>query len=172
MQSRYVLFGLMFGFVLARAGATSYDAIVGMFRLTDLHLFGVIGAAVAVSAVGFQLFRRGIWRTRTAQPPALVPKPMTPGVIWGGLLFGVGWAIAGTCPGTALAQLGEGHLVALFTFAGILLGSYLHPVLLGASGRRQWWRPGRGAPANGAQAGAGLPGAAKLSGSAASAPSR
>jgi hypothetical protein len=134
MQSRYVLFGLLFGFVLSRAGATSYDAIVGMFRLTDLHLFGVIGAAVAVSAVGFQLFRRGLWRTRESQPPALAPKPMTPAVIWGGLLFGAGWAIAGTCPGTALAQVGEGHLAGLFTFAGILLGAYLHPMLSRSSG--------------------------------------
>lgn len=136
MKSRYIAFGVLFGFVLSRAGATSYDAIVGMFRLTDVHLFGVIGVAVAVSALGFQLFRRGLWRTRSREPAALAPKPMSPGLVWGGLLFGVGWAIAGTCPGTALAQIGEGHLAGIFTFAGILLGARLQGPL-GALARRR-----------------------------------
>lgn len=123
MKNRYVAFGLLFGFVLSRAGATDYDAVLGMFRLTDLHLYGVIGVAVAVSALGFQLFRRGVVRPRMGEPAALVAKPMSRGLITGALVFGVGWAIAGTCPGTAIAQIGEGHLAGLFTFAGILLGA-------------------------------------------------
>ncbi|HEY0714140.1 MAG TPA: DUF6691 family protein [Polyangia bacterium] len=126
MKSRYIVFGLLFGFVLSRAGATNFDAMVGMFRLTDLHLFGVIGTAVLVSAIGFQLFRRGLLRPRTGERPALQPKPMTRGLILGGLLFGAGWAIAGTCPGTALVQIGEGHLAGIFTFSGILLGAALN----------------------------------------------
>jgi uncharacterized membrane protein YedE/YeeE len=136
MKSRYVLFGLLFGFVLSRGGATSFDAIVGMFRLTDLHLFGVIGMAVLVSAIGFRLFRRGVIHTRSGEQPALTPKPMTRGLVWGGLLFGVGWAIAGTCPGTALAQIGEGHLAGLFTFTGILLGAALNQRLESRAKRR------------------------------------
>lgn len=129
MKNRHIAFGLLFGFVLSRAGATSYDAIAGMFRLTDLHLYGVMGVAVVVCAAGFALFRRGWIPSRGHEFSALVSKPMTPGLVWGALLFGVGWAIAGTCPGTAIAQIGEGHLAGVFTFAGIVIGAWLQQTL-------------------------------------------
>lgn len=125
MNSRSIAFGLLFGFLLSRVGATSYDAISGMFALTDLHLWGVIGLAIAVAATGFALFRRFGVRARGGAPLALAKKPYTPAVVWGGLLFGVGWAIAGTCPGTALAQIGEGRLAGVVTFVGIVLGAYV-----------------------------------------------
>jgi uncharacterized membrane protein YedE/YeeE len=123
MNSRSIGLGLVFGFLLSRVGATNYDAISGMFALTDLHLLGVIGLAIALAALGFALFRRFRVRARGGAPLALAKKPFTPGVIWGGLLFGVGWALAGTCPGTALAQIGEGRLAGAVTFAGIVLGA-------------------------------------------------
>jgi uncharacterized membrane protein YedE/YeeE len=124
MNSRSIGFGLVFGFLLSRVGATDYDAISGMFALTDLHLMGVIGLAIAVAALGFALFRRFRLTAHGGAPLALAKKPYTPGVIWGGLLFGVGWAVAGTCPGTALAQIGEGRLAGVVTYAGIVLGAY------------------------------------------------
>lgn len=117
-------FGILFGFVLSRAGATSYDAIRGMFLLTDLHLFGVIGTAVAVTSVAFALIRRKRWSSARGEPLVLAKKPMTRGLAFGALLFGAGWAVTGSCPGTVLAQLGEGKLLALATFAGILLGAF------------------------------------------------
>ncbi|HEY0709081.1 MAG TPA: DUF6691 family protein [Polyangia bacterium] len=146
MKSRYIVFGLLFGFVLSRGGATNFDAMVGMFRLTDLHLMGVIGTAVLVSAIGFRLFRRGVLHTRSGEPPALTPKPMTRGLVWGSLLFGVGWAIAGTCPGTALAQIGEGHLAGVFTFTGILLGAALNQRLENLAKRRHEQQPSSAPP--------------------------
>ena len=125
MSARHVVFGSAFGFILSRAGATSYDAIAGMFLLEDLHLFGVIGVAIAVSAIGFELMRRTGVKARRGGAIALSKKPVQPGLVIGGLLFGVGWGLAGTCPGTALAQIGEGRLAGVFTFAGILLGAWL-----------------------------------------------
>ena len=125
MSSRQVAFGVLFGFILSRVGATSYDAIAGMFLLQDLHLVGVIGVAIATSALGFVLLRRAGGRARNGAPLALQKKPGQRGLVVGGLLFGVGWALAGTCPGTSLAQIGEGRLAGLFTFAGILLGAWL-----------------------------------------------
>src|SRR4051812_49056645 len=103
MQTRYVIYGLVFGFILSRSGATDYDAVSGMFRLVDLHLMGVIGTAVALNAIAFAVFRRKRMKTRTGEPIVLTPKPMNKGVVSGALLFGIGWAGAGTCPGTALA---------------------------------------------------------------------
>jgi hypothetical protein len=115
---------MIFGFVLSRVGATDYDAIHGMFMLTDLHLYGVIGTAVAVAALGFAYVRRRTLRGPGGVPLAIVAKPMKPGLIIGGLMFGAGWALTGTCPGTALAQLGEGTLAGGITILGILAGAY------------------------------------------------
>jgi uncharacterized membrane protein YedE/YeeE len=121
----FLLFGLLFGFLLVRVGATDFDAIAQMFLLSDLHLAGVIGVAVAVAApLLWLLRRRGI--AGPEGPIVIAPKPRKPGLVVGGLLFGAGWALTGTCPGTVLAQLGEGQLVALFTVAGIFAGTALH----------------------------------------------
>jgi uncharacterized membrane protein YedE/YeeE len=125
MQYKHLAFGALFGFILSRAGATDYDAISGMFRLSDLHLFGVIGIAIAVNAVGFAFLRKRPSRALNGEPIALGNKPMTRGLFAGALLFGVGWALSGTCPGTALAQVGEGRLAGWVTFAGILLGALI-----------------------------------------------
>lgn len=125
MQARHVALGVAFGFILSRVGATDYDAIFGMFRLTDMHLMGVIGGAVLVNAVGFAWFRKAGTRSFGGEAVTLPQKPLTRQLPFGALLFGMGWALAGTCPGTALAQIGEGRLIGLITFAGILIGSWL-----------------------------------------------
>jgi uncharacterized membrane protein YedE/YeeE len=121
----FVLLGLLFGFALSRAGATRFDAIHSMFLLDDLHLVGVIAVAIGVSALGYALFRRGALHVRSGGEPNLRPKPMQRGLVIGALLFGVGWALTGSCPGAALAQIGEGTLAGLITFAGILIGTRL-----------------------------------------------
>lgn len=125
MNLRHIVFGSAFGFVLSRTGATRFDAIFGMFTLSDLQMIGVIGTAIVLLALGFSAFRTGLVNVRGGVPAALAPKPLTKGLITGALLFGAGWAVTGTCPGTALAQIGEGHLSGLFTFAGVLMGAAL-----------------------------------------------
>lgn len=126
MPALTLAFGALFGFLLSRARATDYDAILGMFRLQDLHLMGVIGSAVATAALGLFLLRRSRARALTGGEIALTPKPMQPRLFLAGLVFGAGWALTGACPGTALAQIGEGKLYALFTTAGILAGTWLY----------------------------------------------
>jgi len=121
---RFTLFGAFFGFVLSRGRVSDYDTIAGMFRLTDLHLFGVIGAAIGTAAVGLWLIRRGGNRTIAGDAVEVRRKSWQPGVFWGGLVLGAGWALSGACPGTSLVQMGEGKLLALFTVAGIVLGTY------------------------------------------------
>jgi len=121
----FVASGALFGFLLSAARATDYTAIHGMFRLTDLHLFGVIGVAVATAAFGLWLVRRAGARALGGAPISLAHKPFHNAVFAGGIVFGLGWALSGTCPGTALAQLGEGKLYALATVLGIVGGTWL-----------------------------------------------
>jgi len=121
---RFILWGTAFGFMLSRAQATDYDAIAGMFAGTNLHLLLVIGGAIAVGAVSYRVVAR--WRSRTLRPTDLgTPAPITLRGTVGAAIFGLGWGLAGTCPGTGFAQLGEGKLLAFFTVAGMLLGTLL-----------------------------------------------
>ncbi len=125
MTTRTLAFGVLFGFVLSRVGATEFDAIFEMFALRNLHLAGVMAVAIGLLALVFWRLRAGAGKTLKGEPISLVTKPMTPGLVGGALLFGVGWALSGTCPGTALAQVGEGKLAALATVAGIFASSAL-----------------------------------------------
>jgi uncharacterized protein len=125
----FTLFGALFGFVLSRGRLTDYDTMAAMFRLGEFHVFGVIGTAIATAAIGLWLVRRAGNRTVMGAPVEVRPKPWRPGAVWGGLTFGAGWALTGTCPGTSLAQLGEGKLFAAFTVAGILAGTYVYGLL-------------------------------------------
>ena len=124
----FAAFGVAFGFVLSRSGATDYQLIQEMFLFQGVQLYGIIGTAVAVIAPGLWLLRR-----RGGAPgvgPLVVPtKPRHRGNVVGGLLFGVGWSITGMCPGPVLVNLGEGKLYAWAAFAGVLVGTTLLGVL-------------------------------------------
>ena len=124
MKIVFLLCGSVFGLLLSRARATDYDAIVAMFRLSDLHLMGVIGVAIGVAGVGLYLLRRSGIKALPGCDIGVRPKPYHKWVFVGGLVFGAGWALTGACPGTSLAQIGEGKLYALFTVGGILAGTY------------------------------------------------
>lgn len=122
----YLFFGAIFGFILSRIDATNYTTISEMFQLKDLHLIGVLVIAILFIALGFSIIRRRKQYVIQGQSVSLQIKPRKAGNIIGSIFFGVGWALTGSCPGTALAQLGEGKLLALFTLSGILIGAELH----------------------------------------------
>jgi uncharacterized membrane protein YedE/YeeE len=118
----YLALGTIFGFVLSRSGAADYDYIQGMFLFERWQLYGIIGAAVAITAPGVWLIKqRG--RTAGGQPIAIALKPLNRGSVLGGVLFGIGWSLAGMCPGPILVNIGEGKLYAFATLAGALIGA-------------------------------------------------
>jgi uncharacterized membrane protein YedE/YeeE len=121
MTILYVLLGTIFGFVLSRSGAADYDQIQAMFLFRSFQLYGIIGTAVVLTAPGLWLIkRRG--RTALGQPLKIELKSLNRGTVVGGILFGVGWAIAGMCPGPILVNIGEGKIYALAALAGALTG--------------------------------------------------
>ncbi|MCC7074887.1 MAG: YeeE/YedE family protein [Deltaproteobacteria bacterium] len=109
-----LLLGTALGYSLSRIGFTDYAEVHRMFVFADLRLFLVFMGAVLVTGLGTAVLGR--WRS-------LPHKRVHAGVVVGGVLFGLGWAIAGACPGAALAQLGEGKLYALVTLVGVALGT-------------------------------------------------
>ena len=122
MALLYILLGTAFGFLLSRSGAADYNYIQGMFLFERFQLYGIIGTAVAVTAPGLWLIKhRG--RTITGRGIEVELKPLHRGNIVGGLLFGVGWSIAGMCPGPIFVNIGEGKVYALAALAGALVGA-------------------------------------------------
>jgi uncharacterized protein len=120
-------FGVLFGYFLSKARATDYDTVVDMFLFKDFQLWGVILSAIAVTALGLFLLRRKNIRTLTdRQPIQLECHSFQPRRLIGAFLFGAGWAMAGACPATVLAQIGEGKLVAFATMIGILAGIWAY----------------------------------------------
>jgi uncharacterized membrane protein YedE/YeeE len=118
----YIVLGAAFGFVLSRSGAADYNYIQAMFLFESFQLYGIIGTAVAVTAPGLWLIKRG-GRTALRRPVVIELKPLHRGNIVGGLLFGVGWSMAGMCPGPILVNIGEGKIYAAAALAGALTGA-------------------------------------------------
>jgi len=118
----YLAFGTAFGWVLSRSGAADYGYVQRMFLFDSFQLYGIIGVAVATTATGLRILRRS-GHTLGGAPLRISPKPRHPGNVTGGLLFGVGWAITGMCPGPILVNVGEGKIYALAALAGALVGA-------------------------------------------------
>jgi uncharacterized membrane protein YedE/YeeE len=122
MTLLHLALGTVFGFVLSRSGAADYDFIQGMFLFSEFQLYGIIGSAVALTAPGLWLIkRRG--RALSGERLRLELKPLHRGNVLGGLLFGIGWSLAGMCPGPIFVNIGEGKIYALAALAGALTGA-------------------------------------------------
>ena len=121
MSAVYLVLGAVFGIVLSRSGAADYNYIQAMFLFESVQLYGIIGTAVALTAAGLSMLKRG--RTAGGRPIAIELKPLHRGNVAGGFLFGVGWSMAGMCPGPILVNIGEGKIYALAALAGALVGA-------------------------------------------------
>jgi uncharacterized membrane protein YedE/YeeE len=125
----YLRAGIFFGFVLSRSGASDYNFIHQMFTGENLKLALLMGTAIVTGAIGMQLVRLSGNKDVKGNDIRINKKPLNKYTVIGGAVFGLGWAVTGACPGTVLAQLGEGKLLGLFTFLGMLFGTFLSAVL-------------------------------------------
>ena len=116
------LFGCAFGGVITAGRMNEYNVIHDGLRLTNLYVFFVMGSAVLVAmSLLFVLRRRG-WVTPLGGPLGLSPSRIQRKHIYGGLVFGAGWAVTGTCPAPALAMVGSGGVLGLAVIVGIWFG--------------------------------------------------
>jgi uncharacterized membrane protein YedE/YeeE len=122
MKLRVAALGLVLGFSLSRIGFSSWDQVHAMFTFSDLRLFLTFCSGVVTLGLAWLVVAR---MSRAAFPA----RPIHPGTLPGGALFGLGWALCGACPSIALVQVGEGQLGGFFTLAGILAGNWLYSVV-------------------------------------------
>lgn len=123
---KYLLVGLAFGVVFVKAEIISWFRIQEMFRLDSFHMYGVIGSAVLVGMVSVFLIKRFNIKTLQGESVTIAPKTFNKGQIYGGLVFGLGWAITGACPGPLFAQIGSGFVVVGVTLLSAITGTWLY----------------------------------------------
>ena len=123
---KYSLVGIVFGIVFVKAEIISWFRIQEMFKLQSFHMYGVIGTAVIVAALSFALIKKFKIKTIGGEAVVITHKPFTKGNIYGGLLFGLGWAMTGACPGPLFAQIGAGIGSIVVVIASALLGTWTY----------------------------------------------
>lgn len=126
---KYLLAGLLFGIILVKAEVISWFRIQEMFRLQSFHMYGVIGSAVVVGALSVFLIKKFNIKSIEGETIRLENKQFNKGQIYGGLLFGFGWALTGACPGPLFAQLGTGATVVIVTLLSAIAGTWTYGFL-------------------------------------------
>ncbi|MFZ0490976.1 MAG: DUF6691 family protein [Salegentibacter sp.] len=126
----YLLIGIFFGIVMFKSEAASWFRIYEMFRFESFHMYGIIGSALVLGMIGVQLIKKKKLKTFSGDPIYFIPKERSfKRYMFGGIIFGLGWALAGACPGPIFTLIGAGYLPILVVFAGALLGTFLYGIL-------------------------------------------
>lgn len=114
-----VIFGLAFGFLLQKGGVAKYHVLEGQLLFTDFTVLKIMLSAILVAMIGIYFLNKNKKIELHIKPTKLGSN------ITGGFIFGVGFAMAGYCPGTGAAGLGQGNLTAIIYMIGMVVGSYL-----------------------------------------------
>jgi uncharacterized membrane protein YedE/YeeE len=123
---KYVVVGIAFGIVFIKAEIVSWFRIQEMFRLQSFHMYGIIGSAILVGMISILIIKKFKIKTIYGETIEFHPKEFNKGQIFGGLLFGFGWAITGACPGPLYAQIGTGASVVVITLLSAIAGTWVY----------------------------------------------
>ena len=127
---KYLLVGFIFGIVLTKSEAVSWYRIYEMFQFQSFHMYGIIMVAIGTGTVGLQIIKRKQIKDIKGQPIIIQDKESGSFRYWvGGILFGLGWALVGSCPGPIFILLGAGFAPMILVLLGALLGTFLYGVL-------------------------------------------
>ena len=124
--ARFFLLGILMGIILTKAEIISWFRIQEMFRLQSFHMYGVIGSAIVTGIISIQLIKRFRIKSIDGEPIVIMPKRFHKGQIFGGLIFGFGWAMTGACPGPLFAQIGTGATVIVITLISAIAGTWVY----------------------------------------------
>ena len=126
----YLSIGTLFGIIMTKSQAISWYRIYEMFRFDSFHMYGIIGSAVALGIVTVFLIKKYQVKSTEGTAITFTPKNMSiPRYLIGGTIFGLGWAMAGACPGPIYTLIGNGYSVILVVLASALLGTLTYGVL-------------------------------------------
>jgi len=127
---KFIGLGVVFGIMFTKAEVISWYRIQEMFRFESFHMYGVIGSAVVLGAIGTAIIKH--WRMKDLYGNTIMfqDKQRTwPRYIIGGTIFGLGWALTGACPGPMYTLVGAGYPVFLVTIASAIAGTWAYGAL-------------------------------------------
>ena len=127
---KFILTGILFGIVMSKSEAISWFRIQEMFRFQSFHMYGIMGSALVLGVVGIQAIKRYQIKAFGGREMQLAPKKK--GVaryLVGGILFGLGWALVGTCPGPMYVLVGAGFYSIVVVLASAVLGTFVYGLL-------------------------------------------
>ena len=126
---KYLVLGTLFGIILTKSEVISWFRIQEMFRFQAFHMYGVIGSAIVVGMISIQLIKRNRLKSMDGKPILIADKKFNHGIWIGGVIFGLGWALTGACPGPLFAQLGSGVGSAAVLILAALAGTWTYSAL-------------------------------------------
>ncbi len=127
---KFIVSGVFFGIVMSKSEAISWYRIQEMFRFQSFHMYGIISTAVAIGIVGIYLIKK--YQVKDVDGNVIVIPVKEKGWkkgIFGGTIFGMGWALTGACPGPMFVNLGQGYWAFLLIIFGALIGTYVYGIL-------------------------------------------
>jgi uncharacterized protein len=127
---KFLLVGIVFGIAMAKSEAISWYRIQEMFRFQSFHMYGIIGTAVTLGVIGVALIKKFKMRDISGSPILFMPKDKSyPRYLFGGIIFGLGWALSGACPGPMVVNIGYGFLSFSIVLLFAMVGTFLYGVI-------------------------------------------
>jgi uncharacterized membrane protein YedE/YeeE len=127
---KFILVGFIFGIVLTKSEAVSWYRIYEMFQFQSFHMYGIIMVAVLTGIIGIQIIKKYNLKDSSGTPIRIADKvPGTFRYLVGGVIFGLGWALAGSCPGPIFILIGAGFTSVILVLLGALIGTFLYGVV-------------------------------------------
>ncbi len=126
----YLLVGIFFGILMFKSEAASWFRVYEMFQFGSFHMYGIMGSALFIGVIGVQIIKRKNLKPLGGGEMSLKPKDKSIArYLIGGILFGLGWALAGACPGPMYVLAGSGYLSILIVIVGAIAGTFLYGLL-------------------------------------------
>lgn len=127
---RFLLLGILFGIILTKTEAVSWFRIQEMFRFQSIHMFGLLGTAIPTAMLGLWLIRKFNLKTIDSEAIMIPEKKFYRyKYLFGGIIFGLGWALTGACPGPIYAIIGNGNSVFIIVLLSAMVGVLLHNLI-------------------------------------------
>jgi uncharacterized protein len=126
----YLLIGIGFGIIMYKSEAASWFRIYEMFQFKAFHMYGIIGSALGLGIIMVQFIKR--YHVKSFYGEQIVIKPKDKSVrryLFGGITFGLGWALAGACPGPMFTLVGAGYIPILIVIVSALVGTFVYGLL-------------------------------------------